>query len=45
MGPVMRSFAPGFADWYDSTYYTKGPDRNPKGPDHGTSKAFRGGAW
>ena len=33
------------ADWYDSTYYQHGPDRNPQGPDQGTSKAFRGGGW
>lgn len=33
------------ADWYDPTYYQHGPDRNPKGPDQGTSKAFRGGGW
>lgn len=33
------------ADWYDPTFYKQGPDRNPKGPDHGTSRAFRGGGW
>ena len=33
------------ADWYEPTFYKHGPDRNPKGPDHGTSKAFRGGGW
>ena len=33
------------ADWYDPNYYQHGPDRNPKGPDQGTSKAFRGGGW
>lgn len=33
------------ADWYEPTYYKHGQDRNPKGPDHGTSKAFRGGGW
>lgn len=33
------------SDWYDAAYYSQGPDRNPKGPDHGTSKAFRGGGW
>lgn len=33
------------ADWYDSAYYQHGTDRNPKGPDQGTSKAFRGGGW
>lgn len=33
------------ADWYDPSYYKYGPDRNPKGPDHGSQKAFRGGGW
>src|SRR3989338_2943821 len=33
------------ADWYEPAFYKHGPDRNPKGPDHGTSKAFRGGGW
>jgi iron(II)-dependent oxidoreductase len=33
------------ADWYDRDYYKKGPDRNPKGPEQGTQKAFRGGGW
>ena len=33
------------ADWYDPGYYKKAPDRNPKGPDKGTQRAFRGGGW
>ncbi len=33
------------ADWYDPQYYKKAPDRNPKGPEKGTQRAFRGGAW
>jgi formylglycine-generating enzyme required for sulfatase activity len=33
------------ADWYDPNYYKTGPDRNPKGPETGTQKAFRGGGW
>ena len=33
------------ADWYDSSYYKRAPDRNPKGPEKGTQKAFRGGGW
>jgi formylglycine-generating enzyme required for sulfatase activity len=33
------------ADWYDPKYYKTAPDRNPKGPDKGTQRAFRGGAW
>jgi iron(II)-dependent oxidoreductase len=33
------------ADWYEKDYYKTAPDRNPKGPDKGTQKAFRGGGW
>ncbi|HKW85477.1 MAG TPA: SUMF1/EgtB/PvdO family nonheme iron enzyme, partial [Nitrospiraceae bacterium] len=33
------------ADWYDPSYYKKAPNRNPKGPEQGTQKAFRGGGW
>jgi iron(II)-dependent oxidoreductase len=33
------------ADWYDPHYYKKASDRNPKGPEKGTQRAFRGGAW
>jgi formylglycine-generating enzyme required for sulfatase activity len=33
------------ADWYDPNYYKTAPDRNPKGPENGTQKAFRGGGW
>jgi iron(II)-dependent oxidoreductase len=33
------------ADWYDKDYYKAAPDRNPKGPEHGTQKGFRGGGW
>ncbi len=33
------------ADWYDKDYYKTAPDRNPKGPEKGTHKAFRGGGW
>ncbi len=33
------------ADWYDPNYYKTAPDRNPKGPERGTQKAFRGGGW
>ncbi len=32
-------------DWYDQDYYKSAPDRNPKGPERGTQKAFRGGGW
>lgn len=33
------------ADWYDKDFYQRAPDRNPKGPDSGTNRAFRGGGW
>lgn len=33
------------ADWYDQHYYKTAPDRNPKGPEKGTQRAFRGGGW
>lgn len=33
------------ADWYDQDYYKTAPDRNPRGPENGTQKAFRGGGW
>ena len=32
-------------DWYDPNYYKNGPERNPKGPEKATHKAFRGGGW
>lgn len=32
-------------DWYDPDYYKVAPDRNPKGPDRGTHRVFRGGGW
>lgn len=33
------------SDWYEKDYYKTAPDKNPKGPEHGTQKAFRGGGW
>jgi iron(II)-dependent oxidoreductase len=33
------------SDWYDQNYYKTAPERNPKGPETGTQKAFRGGGW
>jgi serine/threonine protein kinase/formylglycine-generating enzyme required for sulfatase activity len=32
------------ADWYGE-YYSQSPARNPPGPDSGTMKVVRGGAW
>ena len=33
------------ADWYDREYYTKSPDKNPKGPASGERHVIRGGSW
>jgi formylglycine-generating enzyme required for sulfatase activity len=33
------------ADWYDPRYYALGMDRDPKGPQNGTVRVLRGGAW
>ena len=32
-------------DWYEDTYYTKGPSSNPQGPSTGKYKIARGGSW
>jgi formylglycine-generating enzyme len=42
---MMGNVAEWVADWYDQEYYKTAPDRNPKGPETGTQKAFRGGGW
>ena len=42
---IVGNVAEWVADWYDPNYYKTGPDRNPKGPAEGISKAFRGGGW
>ena len=33
------------ADWYDDAYYARSPAANPRGPDAGTRRVSRGGAW
>ncbi|HEY6973817.1 MAG TPA: formylglycine-generating enzyme family protein [Nitrospiraceae bacterium] len=33
------------ADWFDPEYYRKGDNENPKGPESGDIKVFRGGSW
>jgi formylglycine-generating enzyme required for sulfatase activity len=33
------------ADWYDPDYYSQSPARNPPGPDSGSKRVVRGGAW
>jgi formylglycine-generating enzyme len=32
-------------DWFDAGYYAVSPEHNPKGPESGTRRASRGGAW
>jgi formylglycine-generating enzyme required for sulfatase activity len=32
-------------DWYDPGYYLVSPGENPRGPETGTRRASRGGAW
>jgi formylglycine-generating enzyme required for sulfatase activity/predicted Ser/Thr protein kinase len=32
-------------DWYDSSYYSSSPDRNPQAPDSGDLRVLRGGSW
>jgi sulfatase modifying factor 1 len=33
------------SDWYDATYYAVSPKVDPQGPESGTRRASRGGAW
>jgi formylglycine-generating enzyme required for sulfatase activity len=33
------------ADWFDDRYYRHSPPRNPRGPETGTRRVSRGGAW
>jgi formylglycine-generating enzyme required for sulfatase activity len=33
------------ADWYDAKYYSHSPVSNPQGPEKGTVRVLRGGAW
>jgi formylglycine-generating enzyme required for sulfatase activity len=32
-------------DWHSNTYYQNSPKSNPLGPDTGTNRVLRGGAW
>lgn len=32
-------------DWYNATYYPRSPQRNPQGPEKGSVRVLRGGAW
>lgn len=33
------------SDWYERNYYTRSPEKNPKGPYSGNKKIARGGSW
>jgi len=33
------------SDWYDSNYYQNSPAENPTGPETGSNRVLRGGAW
>jgi formylglycine-generating enzyme required for sulfatase activity len=33
------------SDWYDASYYRRGPSKDPAGPETGTLKVMRGGCW
>ena len=33
------------SDWFDPEYYRSGETRNPRGPETGELKVFRGGSW
>jgi eukaryotic-like serine/threonine-protein kinase len=33
------------SDWYAADYYQNSPTDNPPGPDQGTARVIRGGAW
>ena len=32
-------------DWYDGSYYKNSPKDNPKGPNSGSNRVWRGGSW
>jgi formylglycine-generating enzyme required for sulfatase activity len=33
------------SDWYDGDYYANSPVEDPKGPDTGSYRVYRGGSW
>jgi formylglycine-generating enzyme required for sulfatase activity len=32
-------------DYYDTSYYSRSPQRDPTGPEYGEARSFRGGSW
>jgi len=42
---MVGNVAEWVSDWYDKDYYKTAPERNPKGPEKGTQRSFRGGGW
>ena len=33
------------SDWYEEDYYSKAPQKDPKGPEKSRNRVFRGGSW
>jgi formylglycine-generating enzyme required for sulfatase activity len=33
------------SDWYDSSYYSRSPERGPQGPANGSFRTIKGGSW
>jgi formylglycine-generating enzyme required for sulfatase activity len=33
------------ADWFDASYYSRSPEKNPRGPLSGERRVLRGGSW
>jgi sulfatase modifying factor 1 len=33
------------SDWYDGSFYATSPEKNPAGPESGSSKILRAGGW
>ncbi len=33
------------SDWYSEVYYSRAPEKNPRGPDRGRWRIVRGGSW
>jgi iron(II)-dependent oxidoreductase len=42
---MVGNVAEWVADWYDKDYYKTALEKNPKGPEKGTQRGFRGGGW